>query len=233
MSAGQAVFLVGGRGSRLGELTAETPKPLLPVAGRPFIEHLLAKAVREGFDDLILSAGYRHEALEGYVGRWRGAALRLSVEPEPLDTAGAVAHALPLLDDQFLLVNGDTWFDFDWRGLGLSEGLSGMVAAREVSPADRYETLDVEGGRVVAIRPRAALASGVINGGVYRFRRDVFAGVHGRVSLEKDTLPRLCARGVLGAEIKDGDFVDIGLPHSLAAAEQVAGLARPSQPWVR
>ena len=54
-----------------------------------------------------------------------------------------------------------------------------------------------------------------------------------RAALEKDTLPRLCARGVLGAEIKDGDFVDIGLPHSLAAAEQVAGLARPSQPWVR
>ena len=63
MSAGQAVFLVGGRGSRLGDLTTDTPKPLLPVAGRPFIEHLLDKAVRDGFPDRILLAGYRHEAV--------------------------------------------------------------------------------------------------------------------------------------------------------------------------
>ncbi|WP_312594694.1 sugar phosphate nucleotidyltransferase [Brevundimonas sp.] len=218
MSAGQAVFLVGGRGSRLGDLTRDTPKPLLPVAGRPFIEHLLDKAVREGFDDLVLLAGYRHQAVEAYAGVWQGVPLRLSIEPEPLDTAGAVVNAASLLRDEFLLVNGDTWFDFDWSSLRLSDGLSGLVAAREVAPADRYETLDIRDGRVVAIRPRADLPSGVINGGVYRLRRDVFTDVHGRASLEKDILPALCADGLLGAETRIGAFIDIGLPHSLKAA---------------
>ena len=107
------------------------------MAGRPFIEHLLDKAVREGFAELILLAGYRHEAVEAYAGAWRGVPLRLSIEPEPLDTAGAVARAAPMLRDDFLLVNGDTWFDFDWSSLRLSDGLHGLVAAREVSPADR------------------------------------------------------------------------------------------------
>ncbi|HBI20114.1 MULTISPECIES: sugar phosphate nucleotidyltransferase [unclassified Brevundimonas] len=221
MSAGQAVFLVGGRGSRLGDLTLDTPKPLLPVGGRPFIEHLLDKAVREGFDDLVLLAGYRHEAIKAYAGEWSGVPLRLSIEPEPLDTAGAVAHAVSLLRDDFLLVNGDTWFDFEWSSLRLSGGFSGLVAARDVSPADRYETLDIREGRVVAIRPRADLAAGVINGGVYRLRRDVFADVRGRASLEKDTLTTLCADGLLGAETRTGAFIDIGLPHSLKAANDL------------
>ena len=221
MSAGQAVFLVGGRGSRLGDLTLDTPKPLLPVAGRAFIEHLLDKAVREGFAELILLAGYRHEAVEAYAGAWRGVPLRLSIEPEPLATAGAVAHAAPMLRADFLLVNGDTWFDFDWSSLRLSDGLHGLVAAREVSPADRYETLDIRDGRVVAIHPRADLTSGVINGGVYRLSRDAFANVRGRVSLEKDTLPKLSANGLLGAQIKTGAFIDIGLPHSLKAANEL------------
>lgn len=225
MSAGQAVFLVGGRGSRLGPLTRDTPKPLLPVAGRPFIEHLLDKAVRDGFNDLILLAGYRHEAITAYAGTWNGVPLRVSVEPVPLDTAGAVAHAAPVLAEEFLLVNGDTWFDFDWSSLRLSGGLQGQIAAREVSPADRYETLDIRDGRVVSIRPRADLAAGVINGGVYRLRREAFADIRGRASLEKDTLPRLCADGLLAAQIHFGDFIDIGLPDSLRAAER---LIRPS-----
>ncbi|GAW39845.1 D-glycero-alpha-D-manno-heptose 1-phosphate guanylyltransferase [Brevundimonas sp. SH203] len=224
MSAGQAVFLVGGRGSRLGDLTLDTPKPLLLVAGRPFIEHLLDKAVREGFDDLVLLAGYRHEAVEAYAGAWRGVPVRLSIEPEPLDTAGAVAHAASLLREDFLLVNGDTWFDFEWSGLRLSHGLSGMIAARQVSPADRYETLDIVEGRVAAIRPRGNLASGVINGGVYRLKRDAFADVRGRASLEKDILPMLCGKELLGAELKSGTFIDIGLPDSLRAAEVMSGL---------
>lgn len=83
MSRGQALFLVGGLGSRLGDLTARTPKPLLPVAGRPFVEHLLDKAVSEGFDDLVLLAGYRHEAVEAYAGEWRGPAYASRWSPSP------------------------------------------------------------------------------------------------------------------------------------------------------
>ena len=221
MSAGQALFLVGGRGSRLGGLTAATPKPLLPVAGRPFIKYLLDKAVDEGFDDLILLAGYRHEAVDAYAGVWRGARVRVSVEPEPLDTGGAIAHALEMLDDQFLVVNGDTWFDFNWAQLVLEAGERAVIAARRVAPADRYETIDLDGRKVIAIRPRANLAEGLISGGVYRLRRDVFAAGAGRLSLESEVFPGLCAEGLLGAVVMQGAFIDIGVPESLVAAEGV------------
>lgn len=226
MSAGQALFLVGGRGTRLGDLTAETPKPLLPVSGRPFIEHLLDKAVREGFDDLILLAGYRHEAVDAYAGHWRGVPLRVSVEPIPLDTAGAIAHARVRLAEQFLVVNGDTWFDFDWSSLRLGADVSALIAARHVAPADRYETLDVVEGRVVAIRPRADVALGLINGGVYRLRKEIFVEIEGRASLERDVLPSLCSAGGLAATIVTGSFIDIGLPSSLVDAEHVVGLRK-------
>lgn len=221
MNAGQAVFLVGGRGSRLGDLTSHTPKPLLPVAGRPFIEHLLDKAVRDGFTDLVLLAGYRHEAVEAYAGDWKGARLRISVEPEPLDTAGAIANARALLDEQFLVVNGDTWFDFDWSALELGAGDGGAIAARTVTPADRYETLDIQAGRVRAIATRRPAAVGVINGGVYLLKRDAFSDITGARSLERDVLPQLCRTGRLSATVFDGQFVDIGVPDSLLAAEHI------------
>lgn len=228
MSQGQALFLVGGRGSRLGDLTAETPKPLLPVAGRPFIEHLLDKAVREGFDDLILLAGYRHEAVQAYEGRWKDASVRVSVEPQPLDTAGAVAQARRLLADEFLVVNGDTWFDFPWSRLTLGEDETARLAAREVAPADRYETLTVDQGRVTDFHPRQPLERGLINGGVYRLRRQAFDDIRERVSLERDVLPKLCAQARLGALITAGDFIDIGLPASLSQANEIASLVRSS-----
>lgn len=224
MTSGQAVFLVGGRGSRLGNLTVDTPKPLLSVAGRPFIEHLLDKAVREGFDDLVLLAGYHHEAVEAYGGHWRGVPVSVSVEPEPLDTAGAIRHAGDRLRERFLVVNGDTWFDFDWASLARLDRFAAVVAARHVAPADRYETLTIHQDRVESIRPRAPLTEGLINGGVYRFCREVFDGLTGRVSLERDVLPRLCRSGDLGAAVATGDFIDIGLPASLADAD--AMLAR-------
>lgn len=223
MSSGQAVFLVGGRGSRLGDLTTNTPKPLLPVAGRPFIEHLLDKAVRDGFTDLVLLAGYRHEAVEAYAGDWKGAPLRISVEPEPLDTAGAIANARALLDEQFLVVNGDTWFDFDWSALNLGAGDLGAIAARSVSPADRYETLDVQAGRVLEIVPRKPAETGLINGGVYLLKRDAFSDITGVRSLERDLLPQLCRTGRLSATVFDGQFIDIGVPDSLLAAEEIVG----------
>lgn len=230
MSSEQAAFLVGGRGSRLGDLTIETPKPLLEVAGRPFIEHLLDKAVGQGFDDLVLLAGYRHEAIEAYAGSWRGVPVRVSVEPEPLDTAGAIVHAGRLLQDRFLVVNGDTFFDFDWSELASLDHFPAVVAARRIAPADRYETLVIDGDRVDSIRPRAPLAEGLINGGVYRFHRDVFGDLGGRVSLERDVLPRLCRSGELGAVVSAGAFIDIGLPASLAEAGSIVAAAQFDKP---
>lgn len=228
----QCVILLGGLGTRLGEYTRETPKPLLQVGGRPFVDVLVGEALRRGFTDLLLLAGFRSEVVEDYArelsGRLpAGARVRVSVEPEPLGTGGALTQALDLLDDRFLLVNGDTWFDFNWLDL-VSNVPAGVatIAARRVPVADRYETLAVaEGdrGAVRAIIPRgeAQGESCLINGGLYCLERAHLDGCAGKFSLESDLLPQLAARGVLEARGAGGFFLDIGIPDTFHAAQEL------------
>lgn len=229
MTVRQCVFLVGGLGTRLGDIARDTPKPMLPVAGRPFIEHLLAKAAGSGFDRALLLAGHRAEVITrriettGLADRF-GMEISVSIEPGPLGTGGALSRARDLLEDAFLLLNGDTWFDFDWRALADREGYAGMMALRAVEPADRYETVVLDGDRVVEIRPRdASLREGIINGGVCRLVKAAIPKADRAFSFEAELLPTLCRADQLGGRVFSGAFVDIGVPSSLAAAEQILG----------
>ncbi|WP_207796714.1 HAD-IIIA family hydrolase [Sphingomonas oleivorans] len=222
----QCVILLGGLGTRLGELTRETPKPLLPVAGKPFIDVLVGEAVRRGFRDILLLAGFRSEVVTDYVQGLNsrlpeGCRVTVSVEPEPLGTGGALTFAQEQLADRFLLLNGDTWFDFNWLDLIDVADDGSAVAAREVPLADRYESLLLAGdNRVEAIVPRGAGGTpALINGGVYLLRRSDIDGFSDRFSIEEDLLPALVARGELRARAYRGFFLDIGIPETYAAAQ--------------
>lgn len=233
----QCVILLGGLGTRLGELTRETPKPLLPVAGQPFIDLLVGEAIRRGFRDILLLAGFRSDVVSDYVesrnaGLPAGVRITISIEPEPLGTGGALAFARDHLDDRFLLLNGDTWFDFNWLDLIDIAGDGCAIAAREVPLANRYESLRIaDDGRVEAIIPRGNPASpAFINGGVYLLRRSDLDHFSGKFSVEEDLLPRLVADGRLHAHSYDGFFLDIGIPETYAAAQHdiPARLRRPA-----
>ncbi len=223
----QCAILAGGAGTRLGDLTRETPKPMLPVAGRPFLEHLIAKAARHGFDRILLLAGHHAGVIETWlaaepIAARHGVSIEISVEPRPLGTGGALAHARAGLDAAFLLVNGDTWFDFDWRALADGSDFAASLALHEVAPADRYETVELDGARVARFRPRAAdLDNGLINGGVYRLDSSAIPTAIGSVSLESQILPALCAAGRLGGRVFEGAFIDIGVPESYARAQSL------------
>ena len=126
----QAVILVGGLGTRLGEMTRLVPKPLLEVAGRPFLDYILDEVSRyPTIQDIVLLAGHQAGQVVGrYDGRrWRRASVSVISEPAPLGTGGALKHAAPRLDGKFLLLNGDSFFDFNMLDVAASERSPALV----------------------------------------------------------------------------------------------------------
>ena len=226
MISKQCAILIGGMGSRLGSLTRELPKPLLPVAGTPFLDVLVGEAVRRGFREILLLAGYKAEAVADYAasihsripGEYR---LTLSIEPEPLGTGGALRHAKALLSESFLLLNGDTWFDFNWLDLFAVANDQSAVAARKITQRDRYETLRIgSDGKIIGIEARSARSkSDLVNGGVYVFRKSDLADFPDRFSIENDFLPTLISQSSLRGQEYDGFFLDIGVPKTFEAAQ--------------
>ncbi|MBT3959889.1 MAG: NTP transferase domain-containing protein [Gemmatimonadales bacterium] len=218
----QAVVLVGGKGTRLGGLTSETPKPLLDVGGRPFLEWVLARLGRQGIDRVVLTAGYRVEALRAWL---HGATLDIEVdvfvEDEPLGTGGAFPAMVDRLDDRFFALNGDTLFDVDLGDLTLAAGEGECaVALRQVEDTARYGRVRQDGSRVTTFAEKASGGPGWINGGVYLLQRDVVATLPQPASLEDGLLPALARDRALVGVRSNGFFIDIGVPESYAAAQR-------------
>jgi D,D-heptose 1,7-bisphosphate phosphatase len=229
-SINQCVILLGGLGTRLGDLTIAMPKPLLQVGGRPFVDLLIDEARRRGFCDFVLLAGHCASVVEDYASALTArlpadCRVRVSIEPDAMGTGGALGFAIELLADRFLLLNGDTWFDFNWLDLCLlvsnGDDKRSAMAARKVDLGDRYESLRLaENGQVQSIAPREQFTkSVVINGGVYVLNRADLIGAPKYFSLESDLLPKLIGKGSLFARVYDGFFLDIGVPDSFAAAQ--------------
>lgn len=239
----QCVILVGGLGTRLGTLTKECPKPMLPVAGRPFLDLLIENLVRFGFSDVLLLAGYRSEVVSAHFEavQLRTQALGVTVtviaEPGPLGTAGALLHAAPQLSSEFLLINGDSFFDFnllDLAGFPGGSPLLARMALRRVKNAARYGVVTTDGREsVTAMRARpeapAADAPGLINGGVYWLKREIVDLLpEGPCSIEHDIFPCLAIEMRLSGREYEGFFLDIGIPEDYRKAQQLLPLRRPA-----
>jgi D,D-heptose 1,7-bisphosphate phosphatase len=235
----QCAVLVGGLGTRLGAITAETPKPILPCGDRPFLAWLLREFVRFGVSEFLLLTGHLsariEESLHGIAGLLPvDARIIISEEPDRAGTGGAVFHARDRLDERFLLCNGDSLFDCDLaRLLAASaedgEDVLGRVVLRRMADASRYGVAELDGDRITAFRERPAPGSGgLINGGIYLFDRRVVDSLAPRCSLEGEAMPRLAAQGALRGLPAEGYFRDIGIPDDLerARAELPARMRR-------
>lgn len=229
----QAIVLAGGKGTRLGALTRETPKPMIPVGGKPFIDYLLWNLERHGIRDIILSVGYLHEQFGPVAGQWGRARVRTVRETEPLGTGGALRHCLPQLDESFLVLNADTMFDMNLLDLPLllRGDVRAAMALRRVDDTARYGAVELAGERVAAFREKGVVPGaaydggengGVINGGVYALRREVVEALPaGRaLSLESEVFPALVEQGTLAAREYQGFFIDIGIPQDLERAQR-------------
>lgn len=223
----QVVFLVGGAGTRLGALARDTPKPLLPVGGRPFLDYLLNEASRYGFRRATLLCGHQAQHVEeAYRGRTvRGMSIETLVEREPAGTAGALKLAADRLDQVFFLVNGDSLFDFNWLALAGSQPAEPRWLARmtlaEGVPGSRYGRVQSKDGHVSAFLP-AGDSPLPINAGIYLMQRAILDGIRsGPCSLEHDVLPGLAESGRLEGRIFRGPFIDIGVPTDFERAQRL------------
>ena len=231
----QAVILVGGLGTRLGERTKTTPKPMLPVGGRPFLDTLIDEIARyDAFDEILLLAGHKAESiLARYDGTvWGRARLAVSLEQAPLGTAGALVHAAGRLQERFLLLNGDSFFDFNILDLA-TRAKSSLVhmALRADVVGDRFGRVVLDGDRVRSFIAPGQGATGPVNAGVYVVARGILARVGGLpASLEQDVFPALAADGAMTGTSYRGYFIDIGIPEDFARAdvELIEQLRRPA-----
>ena len=235
MTVRQVVCLVGGRGSRLGSLTESTPKPLLDVGGRPFLDYLVSEASRFGLERLLLLAGHNAgEVIRHYGGKVAGGlSIDVIVETAPAGTAGALANAAAALDPVFFLINGDSFFGFNWLALAPAldrdDWTVHLALARGVN-GDRYGRVEVRGNRISRFLPKGE-SELPINAGIYLVRRRILKNI-GDIpcSLENDVLPLLAAGGELLGYIAEGTFIDIGIPHDFARAQEAmpAFVRRPA-----
>jgi D-glycero-D-manno-heptose 1,7-bisphosphate phosphatase len=226
----QCAILVGGLGTRLGALTATTPKPILPCGDRPFLSWLMREFVRFGVTDFLLLTGHLSEEIERAAAAIQASLPRhvhvaLSEEPIRAGTGGAVFHARDRLEERFLLCNGDSLFDCNLAHLlaAAANGdgsTTGWMVLRRLADASRYGVVALEGDHVTAFRERPHPGSpGVINGGIYLFDRRLVDYLRPACSLEADVLPGLAAAGALRGIEAQGYFRDIGVPDDFAAAQ--------------
>ena len=225
-----AIVLVGGFGTRLRPLTLSRPKQLLPVLDRPMLDWVVERLVGAGVDEIVLSLGYLPAAFEAAYpdGRCAGARLHYAIEPEPLDTAGAIRFAalaagLDRSHEPFVVVNGDVVTDADLGALLDLHQARGAAATIGLTPVDdpsRYGVVPVDrDDRVTAFieKPTADEApSNWINAGTYVLEPSVLARIPDgrRVSIERETFPMLVAEGTLFARQDPAYWIDAGTPES-------------------
>ena len=218
----QALVLAGGEGTRLRPLTLTTPKPVLPLAGRPFLSFMLDWLHGHGVEEVVLSLGFLSDAVHAVLGDIQsGMRLRYVHEDEPLGTAGPVRLAADegILADRFLVLNGDVLTDMDLTAeLAQHEqtGAAGTLALIEVDDVESYGVVPTdEEGRVLEFREKSPgpAPTNRINAGAYILERSVVDLIPaGRaVSFEREVFPQMVGNGLHGWAA-DGYWIDIGTP---------------------
>lgn len=234
-----AVILVGGEGTRLRPLTLDRPKAMLPIGDRPFLAHMLERLATAGVKRVVFSCGYLPDPIvAGFGDMYDGMALEYAVEPEPMDTAGAIRFAIEgrLDDAPFFALNGDVLMEAslgDLMAFHVTRGARATVTLTEVADPTRYGLVLTDAdGRVEAFVEKPAPGAEVkleppywINAGAYvldRWFLDTVPYMQ-RVNIEREVFPQLAGNGLYGWRCT-GYWNDIGTPESyLAANMHVSG----------
>lgn len=223
----EAVILAGGLGTRLRPVVSDLPKPMAPVAGRPFLEYLLDFWLGEGVRHFIFAVGYKYEAIVNHFGfSYQGIPLDYSIEEDPVGTGGGLFLALEKIqgNHSVLVINGDTFFPVNSSScfaFHQKKNANFTIVLREMSSAERYGTVQLsKGSRIEQFYPPGeGKHPFLINGGVYLanpiFLKRYSQGWDRRspLSSEKVLFPKWIQAGEAIYGFRDsGDFIDIGIP---------------------
>jgi D-glycero-alpha-D-manno-heptose 1-phosphate guanylyltransferase len=227
MRCDEVIILAGGFGTRLQSVVREVPKPLAPVAGRPFLAWVLDHLAASGMRRCILATGHLASMIEDAIGqRWAGMQIDYSVEQVPLGTGGAVAQAAARLQGEAAhIVNGDTFLYYRPEALELATHAKGVemgIALAHVDDVSRYGAVVVEDGLVKAFREKGGSGPGLINAGCYYMTRSALLVLQAEAtpfSLETEVLYPGAAAGSIAALSDATGFIDIGVPEDYARAQ--------------
>jgi len=227
----QAVILAGGFGTRLGTLTHTQPKSMMPVGDKPFLEWLLRLLIGQGIKNFVFCIGYRAGQIQEYFQEGRKWNIRIdySIEDPPLGTGGALKRAAPLLQETFLVLNGDNYLELNYQDfistfLSQPSAIGMLTCWRNQPPRFRSNVSLAKDGRVIASYDyHNSTHKDYVDCGIKIFSRQVLSFFDDResFSLEVDTLPKIVKQEKLLAYIVAHPPLDIGTPDSLVQAQSI------------
>lgn len=221
----KAIVLCGGLGTRLGSLTLDLPKPLVEVAGKPFLSYVLDQLLSTSIDEIVLAVSYQFEKIQDAIGdQWHGVKVSYSIEKEPLGTGGAIKKAMEQFSlTEALVINGDTLLKCDVESLlqmAQDKKADIFMALKMTSDTARFGNVKVnQSSRVIAFEEKGDGSRGLINSGVYFVRAVVFSNINKTAfSFEQDILTRNLSRLDIYGMPTDAYFIDMGVPEDLSRA---------------
>ncbi len=226
----QAVILSGGFGTRLSHVVSDVPKPMAPIKDRPFLEYIIQQLKNQGFNDYVFLTGYKSEVIENYFKDLPNA--KFIKEETALGTGGAILNAYEFLNNEFYVINGDTFFDIDFSLLqNFGQDKPCTLALRYSNNIARYGFAEINDNfGISSFTEKGKLPNnridGYINGGIYYIKKSVlkrffdkFSGQF--ISLETEIFPELLNNKELFGLPIGGCFIDIGIPDNYYKAQDL------------
>ncbi len=222
----EAIVLAGGFGTRLQKVVAEVPKPMAPVAGKPFLHYIFDYLIKNDITHAVLAVGYLREVIiDTYGDNYRSLKLTYSIETDPLGTGGGIMQACKYLQgNEAMVINGDTFFDVDLHALtSFHQQQKALlsVALKRMENFDRYGTVETnDTHQITGFREKRYMSEGLINGGIYCLNTAIFPEhIPQKFSFVKEILEKEIHAGRIFGMESQGYFIDIGIPEDYARAQ--------------
>jgi D-glycero-alpha-D-manno-heptose 1-phosphate guanylyltransferase len=213
----KAIILAGGFGTRLKEISKDTPKPMMDINGRPFLEYLFDYLISSGIAEVILSLHHQPEKfIEHFGENYKNLKISYAIEKEPLGTGGAILNAMKNADEgNYFVLNGDCFQEINYHNLYQKFSNKNItITLREIDNTTRFGRVEVDAQKITSFKEKGIGGKGLINAGCYLINSKWFKSLNlpEKFSFENDFLIKYLQRINFNYYIAEGYFIDIGVP---------------------